>query len=368
MSINNRKTNDKRTKFSIGFIFAVSLCFSQITSAQEIPSISPEQFTGIMNTISEPGGYYRSDIWVTNEWAYLNVIEPLKELKVQGGVYIGVAANQNFSYIAAIKPELAFIVDIRHQNRMQHLMYKVMFELAETRTEFLSLLFARPLDGDNIPGKDSDVNRLVDFFYTVQSDRNMFTETLDRIIEILITKYKFELNEQDRWELNNVMNAFYIYNLSITSGGSWGRNRPTLADLMILEDPQGKQLNIFNRRDDYLFVRNMHIENKIIPVTGNFAGTGALLRLAEYLKERNLTVSAFYVSNVEQYLFQDGIFANWARNVKKLPINDKSIFIRWVSGNYRSTRLQWMNSFVKNFDAGRYGTYGNLSYYDYIYN
>ena len=366
MLIFNQKSCGIRLKFSIVIIFAFSLFLSKSTQAQSVPSFSAEQFTEVMNTISEPGGYYRSDIWVTNEWAYLEVIAPMKELKVQGGVYIGVAANQNFSYIAAVKPDLAFIVDIRHQNRMQHLMYKIMFELAETRAEFLSLLFARPMEGDIIPGKDADVNQIVDYFYTVKSDMNMFTETNKKIVELLKSKYKFELNEQDSWELNNVMNAFYIYNLGITSSGAWGRNRPTLADLMILADSQGDQINIFNSREDYLFVRNMHLENKIIPVTGNFAGTGALPRLSEYLKERDLTVSAFYVSNVEQYLFQDGIFANWAQNVKKLPLDDKSIFIRWVSGNYRTTRLQWMSLFVKNFDAGRYGSYGNLSYYDYI--
>ena len=139
----------KKVSKSMILITIVSiLLFSvQTTTAQKISPISAEKFTEIMNTISEPGGYYRSDIWVTNEWAYLDVIAPMKEMKIKGGVYIGVAANQNFSYIAAIKPELAFIVDIRHQNRMKHLMYKIMFELAETCAEFLSLLFGRPLTG-----------------------------------------------------------------------------------------------------------------------------------------------------------------------------------------------------------------------------
>ena len=66
---------------------------------------------------------------------------------MQGGVYMGVGPEQNFTYIAAIRPAMAFIVDIRRQAVMQHLMFKAMFELAKDRADFISLLFAQAAAG-----------------------------------------------------------------------------------------------------------------------------------------------------------------------------------------------------------------------------
>jgi hypothetical protein len=41
-------------------------------------------------------------------------------------------------------------------------------------------------------------------------------------------------------------------------------------------------------------------------------------------------VSAFYLSNVEQYLRQDLIWENFCANVATLPLDDSSTFIRSV--------------------------------------
>ena len=65
-----------------------------------------------------------------------------------------------------------------------------------------------------------------------------------------------------------------------------------------------------------------------MPVVGDFAGDRALPGIAATLRERGLTVSAFYVSNVEQYLFESGVWARWARNVAALPVDERSVFIR----------------------------------------
>ena len=61
--------------------------------------------------------------------------------------YVGVGPDQNFTYIAALKPRIAFIVDIRRQNMLLHLMYKALIELSPTREEFLSRLFSRAVAG-----------------------------------------------------------------------------------------------------------------------------------------------------------------------------------------------------------------------------
>jgi hypothetical protein len=65
-----------------------------------------------------------------------------------------------------------------------------------------------------------------------------------------------------------------------------------------------------------------------VPVVGNFAGTKALRAIGDYVRRRNATVSVFYLSNVEQYLRQDGLWTDFCGNVASLPLDDASVFIR----------------------------------------
>ena len=68
----------------------------------------------------------------------------LQRAVVQGRAYVGVGSEQNFTYIAAARPSLAFIVDIRRGNFDLHLLYKALFEMSADRAEFVSRLFSRP--------------------------------------------------------------------------------------------------------------------------------------------------------------------------------------------------------------------------------
>ena len=78
----------------------------------------------------------------------------------------------------------------------------------------------------------------------------------------------------------------------------------------------------------FRFVQAMESEGRIVPVVGDFAGDSALPGIAAYLAREKLTVSAFYTSNVEQYLLEPKVWAKWARNVAALPTDDRSLFIR----------------------------------------
>jgi hypothetical protein len=87
-------------------------------------------------------------------------------------------------------------------------------------------------------------------------------------------------------------------------------------------------------------------------------------------------VAAFYTSNVEQYLSKTEC-SGFAENVRKLPINEKSLFIRAVpntrfthpaqlAGHRITTLLQQLTVFLKDFDEGRYQTYSDLVLTHYI--
>jgi len=114
----------------------------------------------------------------------------------------------------------------------------------------------------------------------------------------------------------------------------------------------------------------MHIENRIIPLTGDFGGTKAIQSVSKFLKEKKLSVTAYYLSNVEQYVIRDYYkWENWIDNIKSLPITNKSVFIRWThenSGWNQKTRIQYMKTFLKNADNGDYNNYSDIIYDDYI--
>src|SRR5437762_12733537 len=131
----------------IGFVFtalASALFFAPASvRAEKLPgAISDQEFWRMVSDFSETGGVFQTE-FMSNEDSSQFVIPTLKQTTRRGGVYIGVGPEQNFTYIAAIQPRLAFVIDIRRDNMLEHLMYKALFELSADRAEFLSRLFSR---------------------------------------------------------------------------------------------------------------------------------------------------------------------------------------------------------------------------------
>src|ERR1700752_552049 len=94
---------------------------------------SDSDFWQLIVDVSESDGHFEDENFVSNELGYHRAIQRLQEAVQPGGVYVGVGPEQNFSYIAALRPKMAFVVDIRRQNMVEHLMYKALFELSEDR-------------------------------------------------------------------------------------------------------------------------------------------------------------------------------------------------------------------------------------------
>ena len=118
-------------------------------------------FASEIAALSEPAGYFDTDNLISNERSYLDVVPDLKKRGVRGGAYIGVGPDQNFTYIAAIRPDVAFIVDVRRDNLLLHLLFKSLFALARTRVEYLALLLGRPVPTDIESWRSAPLERVV---------------------------------------------------------------------------------------------------------------------------------------------------------------------------------------------------------------
>ena len=304
---------------------------------------------------------------------YQYVIPALKDLTKPSGVYLGVGPEQNFTYIAALKPKIAFITDIRRQNMLELMMYKGFFELAEDRADFVSRLFARKR-----PAKlsvESSAEDLFLAFRAVEPDAAMFKKNVADLRDVLIERHKFGLSEQD---LSNIEYVYRVFleagpdiDYQVGGGGFGGGNSPTYMDLMTMDDDHGVNRSFLGSEASYRSVRDMELKNLIVPVVGDFGGPKALRAVGAYLKSHDATVTAFYLSNVEQYLFQDNTWRRFYSNVATLPLDSSSQFIRTVNGgNIRGrfggygmrfqTLLSPMMEMLAAFQESRIRYYGDV--------
>jgi hypothetical protein len=308
------------------------------------------------------------------------VISEVKQNTTSGGVYMGVGPDQNFTYIVALQPKMAIIVDIRRQNMLQHLMYKALIELSADRAEFLSRLFSRKRPAGI--GPDSTPEQLFDSFYQVEPARELYGENIAAIKKQLMEHHGFKLSQEDEVSLDYVFRAFYeggpdlTYN-GVSGPGFGGRGRmPSYGELMVLTDGEGENRSYMASEANFRILQDLQKRNLIVPIVGDFAGAKAIRAVGSYLKEHNAAVTAFYLSNVEQYLFQQG--DDWSRffgNVSALPVDPTGTFIRsvfngaggvfnTVQSNIYSLRSQSVLSSIpellKKFSAGEVRSYNDV--------
>lgn len=290
--------------------------------------LNDHDFWELLSGISEPGGYFQiTDNYTSNEMEVGQLYAMLRESHIAGGVYLGVGPEQNLTYIAAIRPKMAFVVDIRRQAVVQHLMYKAMFEMANDRADFISILFDKPRPA----GLDSTttIQKIWDAYRTVRTDSAAASRNYARVLERLTKTHGFALTAEELGQLKSVFDAFYFYGPSIATRGGMSGRGGDFSDLTGFSvDATGQPRSFLSSEENYRFVKTLHEHNLIVPVSGDFGGPKAIRAIGTYLREHAGTVSAFYVSNVEQYLFGDGHAGAFYANVATLPMDSTTVFIR----------------------------------------
>ena len=335
----------RRALFTVALL-VTSACASDAT-AQAVPArLADSTFWRLMNEYSEPWGTFRSENLVSNETALQWVIPKLVRRAPPGGVYIGVAPDQNFTLITALRPSIAFIVDIRHQNAMQHLMYKALIETSRDRADFLARLFARaPLAGVD---SSSSSAALFDALARQAPDSARYRRNLQAIVTHLTGRHRFALSDSQKTSLGCVYGAFFTQGPDLTygystecrnpgpyaySGFGGGRRGPTYQHMMLETDSTGVNWSYLGSERAFRTLKDMQHRNLIVPLTGNFAGPKTLRAVGRWARAHRAKVTTFYISNVEQYLFEQGDEAQrFFENVATLPVDSTSMFVRSFQG------------------------------------
>jgi len=322
-------------------------------------------FAAQIERLSEPGGSFDTDNLISNETGYLDVVPAIVAKGATGGAYIGVGPDQNFSYIVRARPSVAFIIDIRRDNLLLHLLFKALFAETKTRAEYLSLLTGRaPPAADARMGTDAALKTIV-AYVDAHAATPEHVRAARRRVDARVAMFGMPLSKPDYETIARFHQAFIEAGLGLQFH-SFGRAPqpyyPTLRDLLLATDARGHAWNYLASEDDFQFLRGLEERDGVIPVVGDLAGPHAMRAIAADIAQRGEHVSVFYVSNVENYLFRDGSFQRYQENITRLPRNSKSLVIRSIfSGAGQSvSRTQPLEQMVADIARGSYRSYADL--------
>jgi hypothetical protein len=212
---------------------------------------------------------------------------------------------------------------------MHQLMYKALFELSADRAEFVSRLFSKPRP----PGLavDATVQEIWGAYWNVERNAGLWARNLAAVRERLTRTHGFGLSEDDLRSVEYVYGAFYELGPNITYSGyrQTGGGGTTYAQITSEIDASGVGRSFLASEANYRVIRDLHMKNLIVPVVADFGGPTGIRAVGRYLTERNATVTAFYTSNVESYLFREsGAADRFYANIASLPLDSTSTFIR----------------------------------------
>jgi hypothetical protein len=372
----------RRIRFYAVLALAISIAvvvgFPRLSGPQEAPlaatsiQIPADQFSRYTELWSEPEGFFDSDNFISNETSYLHVMPELQQRVRPGHVYLGVGPDQNFSYIVETKPSLAVIVDIRRQNMLQHFLFKAIFDLSASRGDFLTLLLSRePVNvADSAP-----LEEILAATRAATTSEELFQQNFQRIRETLLGKFRLNLSADDLSKIEYVFRTFHEKGLDLrfsTIGRLSYLRYPTYQELLLATNRAGERKNFLATDASFQWMKKFEAENRLIPIVGDFAGSGALRAVARFLSQSGLRVSTFYTSNVEFYLFGTPAWDNYVNNVHALPMTDDAVFIRAYFGTYgrphplnvpghRSTSLiHRVQPFLQAWESGNLRTYWDV--------
>ncbi len=361
---------------------AVALAIAAIVGPRPLAqSARPAAFPSLIERLSEPGGEFGGDNLISNEQSYLHVLPALARARVAGGAYLGVGPDQNFSYIAQIHPLVAFVIDIRRDNLLLHLLFKALFAVAPTRLEYLSGLTGRAPPATLEAWRGAGIDKLVGYIDATRPMSEAGLAALRDRLDAHIRATGVPLAANDWATIHAFHQQFIARGLDLVfqvRGQAVRDYYPNLRQLLLETDGSGTRASYLAADDRYATVRALEQADRVIPVVGDVSGPRAMRGIAAEIETRGLTLSGFYISNVEFYLSRDGRFPAFVDNLKRLPRDERSFMIRsvfpggfpgvppqHVPGYYSASLVQPIGTMLADLAAGKYRSYADMIYASY---
>ena len=197
---------------------------------------------------------------------------------LQGG-YIGVGTDQNLTFVAWAKSDFAWLIDF----------------------DYVSV----------------DVNRIHLFFISRAATFADFRELWDRKNR----KSSFALLEQRfaaEPDFYRIRNAFKV------AHRGWNDVPERLKELNYMVRKFGLQTFV-NNPEDYAYISQMVLENRIQAIPGDLKGPTTLLAIGDAARRMQMPIRVVYTSNAEEYMrFPKAM----RKNLLGLPVDEKGLIIR----------------------------------------
>jgi hypothetical protein len=216
---------------------------------------------------------YRHDLW----FPYLRGL---------GGVYVGVASDQNYTLMAVAGSELGYLIDLDRQVVHLHRVYMALIAASEDPDGFLGRFGASAAQRRETRG-------LLEVGLSDMSER-------DRAAAL-------EFVETNR-------EALYEYLKAVRNTRRGEQGVTWLADPAL-----------------YQYIRQMVAGGRLRPINGNLAGKTAMATIAAGARALGQTVKLLYLSNAEEYLYYTPDFV---ANVRGLPADPKSVVLRTIHDRF----------------------------------
>ena len=347
----------------------VALALGGWSGHAQAPAPAASGFAAQIAALSEADGYFDTDNLISNEQSYLSVLPDIERAALRGGAYIGVGPDQNFSYIAAARPSVAFIIDVRRDNLLLHLLFKALFSLSRTRVDYLSLLCGRTVPADAGPWRDKGIAALTDYVDAAAMPDRAATDALRARVTTAIRSFGVALSDVDLRTIDRFHRRFIDAGLGLRFQ-SLGRPPqgyyPTFRQLLLEVDGAGHQRNYLASEDAFLFVKSLQARDLVIPIVGDLSGASAMVSIGRWLRDHGERLSVFYTSNVEFYLFREGGFSRFVDNLAHIPHADHALIIRSVFGGGGGfgggsvSQTQAVPDLLDGFSRGRYHQYWEI--------
>jgi hypothetical protein len=297
-------------------------------SVRELPALSDSAWAALVLSLSEESGYFDTDNLISNERSYLHVVGPLRRMR--GGAYLGVGPDQSFSYLAAARPAVAFIIDIRRDNLLHHLLLRSLFALSSNRAEYLSRLHGRALPENPRSWDARPIEAILDRLDALPVDPTAVRAT--RIaIDSLVRALPLPITDADLATIERFHREFIEGGTALrfrTFGRAPRPYYPTYRQLLLETDAAGRPASFVVDEEDFRSVKALEARNLVIPVVGDLAGPHAVRAIGAWLEQRGVGLSSYYTSNVEDYVWQDGKYDAFVANVRALPWTRDGVIIR----------------------------------------
>ena len=158
-------------------------------------------------------------------------------------------------------------------------------------------------------------------------------ERLRERLTATIRRFEVPLDDTDWANIDRFHRRFIEAGLGLqfqSTGRAPQWHYPTLGDLLLATDGAGRQAHFLASEASFRFVKDLQERDRIIPVVGDLAGPTAMRAIGRFLAAERIPLSTFYASNVEFYLWRQGVHERFVDNLRSLPRGERAMLIRSI--------------------------------------